>query len=176
MNTGLRHRRPPNRQHMEAARTQGFGQDELITSFGIRADPWKKFGRCSGQLEPIPDCQLILQSAHKRCKVTMPWTTNCNDSLFISGLYFAADYPATNKQRIASCSSCWYQSCALSLEQCLASKLSSQRMKMKENGLTHSGSDECIIYITGILLNIFTTEWDGWTTGIYIYLIETLVL
>jgi len=26
------------RQHMEAARTQGFGQDELITSFGIRAD------------------------------------------------------------------------------------------------------------------------------------------
>ena len=147
MNTGLRHRRPPNRQHMEAARTQGFGQDELITSFGIRADPWKKFGRCSGQLEPIPDCQLILQSAHKRCKVTMPWTTNCNDSLFISGLYFAADYPATNKQRIASCSSCWYQSCALSLEQCLASKLSSQRMKMKENGLTHSGSDECIIYI-----------------------------
>ena len=31
---------PCSRQHMAAATSQGFGQDELITSFGVRADPW----------------------------------------------------------------------------------------------------------------------------------------
>lgn len=31
------------RQHMTAARAQGFGQDELITSFGVRAELWQRF-------------------------------------------------------------------------------------------------------------------------------------
>ena len=40
---------------MTAARAQGFGQDELITSFGVRAELWpRKFGALEVWTHGIP--------------------------------------------------------------------------------------------------------------------------
>ena len=38
---------------MTAARAQGFGQDELITSFGVRAELWQRKFRGLDQFGPM---------------------------------------------------------------------------------------------------------------------------